>query len=474
MSQELSPINDLIPRYIQGEASESEAKALFDWITSDAEHAKQFARAAVLHSQLREQFSGEIQARESGELDLRSLHRRTSVDSASTGPSSRSRGTVTRRRAALLAVSLVACCLVALFPLIFPAEVEQAVVDAPEPRGEFATIVQMVDVDWLDESEVDHVIGDRVAASSFQLERGMIRFRIDSGVEVTLEGPADFEVVSPDVALFRRGLLTSTVPPGAEGFRVETPTTKVVDLGTAFGIRLDESGVPEVSVFDGQVEVGLHSSDTRQLLNEGDSVRVDAETGIETIPIDVSAYEKIWPFSSGIVGSTGAFRFAPPWPRRLRFVRSDSEIFVVPERFVTELVEPLRVNVSTPGEYRNVAKLTPDTIPSATNVRSFVLHYQPKEARPPRLARRITGSITFDQPVLGLILLHDELRDSALRFSPRRAGEAKERRQLELNDRPIGDRVTLSPDRRTVTLNLSSPNETSDLLRVIVDASGFQ
>ena len=51
------------------------------------------------------------------------------------------------------------------------------------------------------------------------------------------------------------------------------------------------------------------------------------------------------------------------------------------------------------------------------------------------------------------------------------AGELHERRQIELSGGPAGDEVILSPDRCTVTLNLTSPNKTSDLVRVIVDAS---
>ena len=42
-----------------------------------------------------------------------------------------------------------------------------------------------------------------------------------------------------------------TVPPGAEGFRVDTPSAQVVDLGTAFGIEQFADGTSKVSVFDG-------------------------------------------------------------------------------------------------------------------------------------------------------------------------------------------------------------------------------
>ena len=118
-----------------------------------------------------------------------------------------------------------------------------------------------------------------------------------------------------DSAKFESGLLTSTVPPGAEGFRVDTPTAQVIDLGTAFGIELGDNGVSHVSVFDGEVEVAVPKSATRQLLTEGEAVRVEQEN-IKPVDFDASVFDKIWPVSSGISRSTGAFRFAPPTGRQ--------------------------------------------------------------------------------------------------------------------------------------------------------------
>jgi hypothetical protein len=42
---------------------------------------------------------------------------------------------------------------------------------------------------------------------------------------------------------------------------------------------------------------------------------------------------------------------------------------------------------------------------------------------------------------------------------------------LEFRKGPLGDVVTLSEDHHTVTLDLASPKLTSDLVRIIIDAS---
>ena len=134
--------------------------------------------------------------------------------------------------------------------------------------------------------------------------------------------------------------MTAIVPPGAEGFRVDTPTAQIVDLGTVFGIHLDETGSSNVSVFDGAVTVAPRDIDEPKLIKEGESVRIASDKQIQSIAFESKRFEKLWPVSSGVAGSNGAFQFAPPWPRRLRLVRSSSEVFVVPEGYMTKLDEP--------------------------------------------------------------------------------------------------------------------------------------
>ena len=53
------------------------------------------------------------------------------------------------------------------------------------------------------------------------------------------------------------------------GFTLVTPTEKVVDLGTAFGIEVADSGATSVAVFEGEVE--LHGTKQPRLLQAGQS-----------------------------------------------------------------------------------------------------------------------------------------------------------------------------------------------------------
>ena len=79
------------------------------------------------------------------------------------------------------------------------------------------------------------------------------------------------------------GTLLARVPPPAKGFRIDTPTASVVDLGTQFGLVVAESGQTDVHVLQGRVEVGCGES-VRERVAAGHAVRVEAVGG-RIVPI---------------------------------------------------------------------------------------------------------------------------------------------------------------------------------------------
>jgi hypothetical protein len=70
-----------------------------------------------------------------------------------------------------------------------------------------------------------------------------------------LTGPSVLEIQSRDRAFLRRGMATCRVPKRAIGFVVQTPSSRVVDFGTEFGIKTEESGASQVHTFTGLVRV---------------------------------------------------------------------------------------------------------------------------------------------------------------------------------------------------------------------------
>lgn len=76
-----------------------------------------------------------------------------------------------------------------------------------------------------------------------------------TGARVVLEAPAEFVPQSAGRSLLTRGRLVAHVPARATGFTVATPMVEVIDLGTEFGVQVDDARSTDVHVLRGEVEV---------------------------------------------------------------------------------------------------------------------------------------------------------------------------------------------------------------------------
>jgi hypothetical protein len=101
-------------------------------------------------------------------------------------------------------------------------------------------------------------VGDRL-----QLKEGAIELTFDAGAQVTIFGPADFEITSPTSINCKTGRVTAIVDERGKGFVVHTPRAKVVDLGTQFGLNVSEKGETEVVVFQGTVDMSYAGDNPR-------------------------------------------------------------------------------------------------------------------------------------------------------------------------------------------------------------------
>lgn len=97
-------------------------------------------------------------------------------------------------------------------------------------------------------------VGAELRPGRLRLAEGLARVRFASGAEVTLEGPADLELVTPMRCVLHDGRLVAKVPPEASGFVVETPSSVLTDLGTEFGVSVREGKSADVNVFTGRVD----------------------------------------------------------------------------------------------------------------------------------------------------------------------------------------------------------------------------
>ncbi len=150
------------------------------------------------------------------------------------------------RRAGLTWLAVAATIVVATSVLIVQ-------MTSQTPAG--ATVAGSADA-LFDSGNLDASRGASVATGKrFSLAGGCLELRFGGGADVVIQGPATFSVTSSVAMALTSGRLRATASGAAHGFVVDTPGTRVTDLGTEFGVNVTSAGATEVHVFQGQVSV---------------------------------------------------------------------------------------------------------------------------------------------------------------------------------------------------------------------------
>jgi hypothetical protein len=156
-----------------------------------------------------------------------------------------------------------------------------------EKSPHIAEITSSIDTLWAGSSVPDS--DGWLPSGVVELRRGLAELKFNSGVVLVLKAPAKFQVLSPTDALLLQGSLTARVDGTKTNFRVTTPTAKVVDLGTEFGLSVTGSGETDLAVFNGAVDI---SSDPKSELNSS-ATKSAAQATTATNPRRLTAGEAL-------------------------------------------------------------------------------------------------------------------------------------------------------------------------------------
>lgn len=116
--------------------------------------------------------------------------------------------------------------------------------------------------------------GVRVGPGDYELVKGVVHLRFAQGADMVLVAPARIEVTDSQHTRLVHGRVRVIAPPTAKGFTVATKAANYVDLGTEFGLRVDDaSGASDLYVFDGQVDVTDPRSGAVRSVTGGTSAR---------------------------------------------------------------------------------------------------------------------------------------------------------------------------------------------------------
>jgi len=157
-----------------------------------------------------------------------------------------------------------------------------------------ATLATTADVVW---GGSIHLAANESLPVGMPLEllRGVAELSYPSGAQVTLEGPCRFQLDKPEALSVLHGRASVHAPPGAQGFRVDTPGGRFVDLGTRFGLAVGSDGASPViltEVYEGEVRVDavagkprLVRGDARALLRDGGGSQLFASLDAEPVSV---------------------------------------------------------------------------------------------------------------------------------------------------------------------------------------------
>jgi ferric-dicitrate binding protein FerR (iron transport regulator) len=135
--------------------------------------------------------------------------------------------------------------------------------------------------------------------SRLKLESGLAEVHFKNGVEVILEGPAEFEIRRDGNAWLERGRVMARVPERAIGFTLETPRGKVIDLGTSFGTSVTDSGETETQVFEGKVRVHPVGESDGMIIHENEKWAVGDKGAVKSTGVADSGFVTSLPPQSG-------------------------------------------------------------------------------------------------------------------------------------------------------------------------------
>lgn len=128
----------------------------------------------------------------------------------------------------------------------------------------------------------------------YVLTDGMVEVSFPDGAQTIIESPAIFRVVDDACLAMDSGNCSVHAPDGAEGFRVETPTSRIVDRGTRFIVSVSENASTEVRMVEGAADVyeldenatGVHLIDNDAKLFSSGRASVDLD-----IPFTPNRYQ---------------------------------------------------------------------------------------------------------------------------------------------------------------------------------------
>lgn len=152
------------------------------------------------------------------------------------------------------------------------------------PKGgvEVATLSDSINAKWAD-IDASMKEGARLFADNdkLMLREGIVELLFDNDTKVIIEAPAEFQILADDRIDLAYGKAYTAVSPDAIGFSIYTPNTRVIDIGTEFGVQAEVNGDMQLHVVKGKTMLiaGKNAHKTNIEVGESDAKQISGTTG---------------------------------------------------------------------------------------------------------------------------------------------------------------------------------------------------
>lgn len=155
-------------------------------------------------------------------------------------------------------------------------------------RPTVAVLTRSVGLKWNSTTYQHPDNGSPIQSGEFSFAQGMAQLEFMQGATAILEGPMQTNLLHANGLSVKFGKLRAHVPKVAQGFTVDLPMGKVIDLGTDFGVEVHPEGSAEVYVYRGKVSYQGYDFDGDRVARElsgGEAIYLDS-FGVLT-PLDM-------------------------------------------------------------------------------------------------------------------------------------------------------------------------------------------
>lgn len=305
-----------------------------------------------------------------------------------------------------------------------------------------------------------------ITPGRYELEQGIVSLKFDSGNEITVEGPALFDVAADATTFVHRGVALARAADNSEGSAVNSKGLNISTAVPLLGIDARAEFSTEAVVFEGVGGVCLAEGGACREMFPYESVKADlSRQRFVDVPFNPQPFAKAWEHLAGVETNMGSVSIELPGSEfaPARSDRAAVQVYLERQHFRPE--SELDVDNIRIGEFSSTRPNPGQMLQASGDLRSYLLELWPN-AEATTDGEEVEASITFDHPVVGIIFSSDRLASS-----DDYVGHSRDRKTAILNDRgpdEDDDSILLSSDRRTLNLRLRGGVAELDQIRVLV------